>query len=43
MPVGLQLGADQWQDGLLLRAGVTYQRVTDWHRRRPPAIVEAQV
>jgi aspartyl-tRNA(Asn)/glutamyl-tRNA(Gln) amidotransferase subunit A len=39
MPVGVQLGSDQWQEGLLLRAGVAYQGVTDWHRMRPPALV----
>jgi aspartyl-tRNA(Asn)/glutamyl-tRNA(Gln) amidotransferase subunit A len=41
MPVGVQLGADQGQEALLLRAGVAYQGVTDWHRRRPPALVGA--
>jgi aspartyl-tRNA(Asn)/glutamyl-tRNA(Gln) amidotransferase subunit A len=41
MPVGVQLGADQWQEGLLLRAGVAYQGATDWHRMRPPALVGA--
>ncbi len=43
MPVGVQLGADQWQDALLLRAGVAYQRATDWHLRRPPVLVGASV
>lgn len=37
LPVGLQLAADQYRDSLLLRAGIAYQDVTDWHRRRPPA------
>jgi len=41
MPVGVQLGADRWQDALLLRAGLAYQSATDWHRRRPPAPVAA--
>jgi aspartyl-tRNA(Asn)/glutamyl-tRNA(Gln) amidotransferase subunit A len=41
MPVGVQLGADQWQESLLLRAGVAYQAVTDFHRRRPAALVAA--
>jgi aspartyl-tRNA(Asn)/glutamyl-tRNA(Gln) amidotransferase subunit A len=41
MPVGVQLGADQWQEPLLLRAGVAYQGATDFHRRRPPALVPA--
>ena len=41
MPVGVQLGADQWQEALLLRASVAYQAVTDFHRRRPAALVPA--
>jgi aspartyl-tRNA(Asn)/glutamyl-tRNA(Gln) amidotransferase subunit A len=41
MPVGVQLGADQWQEPLLLRASVAYQAVTDFHRRRPAALVPA--
>ena len=36
-----RLGADQWQEPLLLRAGVAYQSATDFHRRRPPALVPA--
>jgi aspartyl-tRNA(Asn)/glutamyl-tRNA(Gln) amidotransferase subunit A len=43
MPVGVQIGADQWQDRLLLRAGVAYQRATDWHLRRPPVLAGASV
>lgn len=35
LPVGMQLGADRYEDALLLRAGIAYQAVTDWHRRRP--------
>jgi aspartyl-tRNA(Asn)/glutamyl-tRNA(Gln) amidotransferase subunit A len=35
LPVGLQLGADQHEEALLVRAGVAYQSVTDWHRQRP--------
>lgn len=38
LPVGLQLAAAPWRDGLLLRAGDAYQRVTDWHARRPPHV-----
>jgi aspartyl-tRNA(Asn)/glutamyl-tRNA(Gln) amidotransferase subunit A len=41
MPVGVQLGADQWQEPLLLRASAAYQAVTDFHRRRPAALVPA--
>lgn len=35
-PVGGQLAAPRWRDGLLLLAGAAYQAQTDWHRRRPP-------
>jgi aspartyl-tRNA(Asn)/glutamyl-tRNA(Gln) amidotransferase subunit A len=38
LPIGLQLGAAPWQEGLLLRVGHAYQVVTDWHRRRPPSV-----
>jgi aspartyl-tRNA(Asn)/glutamyl-tRNA(Gln) amidotransferase subunit A len=37
MPTGVQLAAAPWRDGLLLRAGIAFQRVTDFHRARPPA------
>lgn len=36
LPVGVQLEAAWWQEPLLLRAGVAYQRATDWHLVRPP-------
>ena len=36
LPVGLQLVARHWEDGLVLRVGHALQQVTDWHRRRPP-------
>jgi aspartyl-tRNA(Asn)/glutamyl-tRNA(Gln) amidotransferase subunit A len=35
MPIGVQIEAGWWQEPLLLRAGVAYQRTTDWHLRRP--------
>jgi aspartyl-tRNA(Asn)/glutamyl-tRNA(Gln) amidotransferase subunit A len=37
LPTGLQLAAASWQDSLALRVGAAYQRVTDFHRQRPPA------
>jgi aspartyl-tRNA(Asn)/glutamyl-tRNA(Gln) amidotransferase subunit A len=37
MPIGLQLAAAWWDDDLLLRAGVAYERATDWHTYRPAA------
>jgi aspartyl-tRNA(Asn)/glutamyl-tRNA(Gln) amidotransferase subunit A len=36
LPIGLQLAAGPWRDGLLLRAAAAFQTVTDWHLRRPP-------
>jgi aspartyl-tRNA(Asn)/glutamyl-tRNA(Gln) amidotransferase subunit A len=35
LPVGLQLIGPPFAEELLLRAGDAYQRVTDWHTRRP--------
>ena len=35
LPVGMQLAANRWRDGLLLRTAVAYQGVTDWHTARP--------
>jgi aspartyl-tRNA(Asn)/glutamyl-tRNA(Gln) amidotransferase subunit A len=36
LPTGTQLAAAPWREGLALRAGVAFQRVTDFHRARPP-------
>jgi aspartyl-tRNA(Asn)/glutamyl-tRNA(Gln) amidotransferase subunit A len=36
MPVGLQLIADYFQEGLLLHAAHAYQQATDWHAMVPP-------
>jgi len=36
MPVGLQLVGPAFAEDRVLAAGHAYQRVTDWHRRRPP-------
>lgn len=35
MPVSLQLVGRAFDEATVLRAGHTYQQVTDWHRRRP--------
>ncbi len=35
LPIGMQLEAAPWHEHLLLRAGVAFQSVTDWHRRWP--------
>ena len=34
-PVGAQLAAARWRDGLVLRTGAAVQTMTEWHRRRP--------
>lgn len=35
MPVGVQLIAAHWAEGLLAQAGAAFQSATDWHRRHP--------
>ena len=35
VPVGFQLVGRHLAEGLLLRAGHAYQKVTDWHTRHP--------
>ena len=35
LPIGLQLAARHFGEPTLLRLGHAYQRVTDWHTRRP--------
>jgi aspartyl-tRNA(Asn)/glutamyl-tRNA(Gln) amidotransferase subunit A len=35
LPTGAQLAAAPWRDALVLRAGHTVQKATDWHRLRP--------
>lgn len=36
LPIGHQLVGRPFAEAVLLRLGVAFQRVTDWHRRRPP-------
>ena len=41
LPVGLQLTARKMDEVTLLRTGAAYERATDWHDRRPPAVESA--
>jgi aspartyl-tRNA(Asn)/glutamyl-tRNA(Gln) amidotransferase subunit A len=38
LPVGMQLVARPWQEGLLLTAAHAYEHVTDWHHRLPAVL-----
>jgi amidase len=35
MPIGFQLIAADLAEGILLKAGAAFQRVSSWHRRHP--------
>lgn len=41
MPLGLQISGRPLEDGLVLRAGDAYQRLTSFHLDRAPAVLEA--
>jgi len=36
LPLGLSITGDLSCENTILQIGMTYQRETDWHRRRPP-------
>jgi aspartyl-tRNA(Asn)/glutamyl-tRNA(Gln) amidotransferase subunit A len=38
LPVGVQLVSRWWQEPSLLQAGIAYQKLTDWHDRRPASM-----
>lgn len=38
LPLGLQLVARYFAEDVMFAAADAYQRATDWHRRRPPAV-----
>ncbi|MBI07708.1 MAG: glutamyl-tRNA(Gln) amidotransferase subunit A (Glu-ADT subunit A) [Rhodospirillaceae bacterium] len=40
LPIGVMLEAKWWNEALLFRAGVAYQSMTDWHRRRPALLTK---
>jgi len=42
LPIGFQLQAPPLAEPLLLQAADRFQRLTDWHRRRPKAIGEVR-
>ena len=35
LPVGMQIAAGRWRDGLVLNLGHAFQQATDWHRMTP--------
>jgi len=37
MPIGAQLEAAPWREDVLIRAGLAWQQMSDWHLRRPNA------
>lgn len=43
LPIGMQFIARPFADALTLRVGDAYQRITDWHARRPKLPQEVQV
>ena len=36
LPIGLQIAGARFNEATVLRLGHAYQRITDWHTRRPP-------
>jgi aspartyl-tRNA(Asn)/glutamyl-tRNA(Gln) amidotransferase subunit A len=38
LPVGMQIIGDAFDESTVLRIGHAFQRLTDWHRRKPPLL-----
>lgn len=38
LPLGLSITGDLYAENTILQIGMIFQRETDWHRRRPPAL-----
>jgi aspartyl-tRNA(Asn)/glutamyl-tRNA(Gln) amidotransferase subunit A len=43
IPLGLQIAAPLWAESSVLALATAYQRVTDWHKRRPALQPDAKV
>jgi aspartyl-tRNA(Asn)/glutamyl-tRNA(Gln) amidotransferase subunit A len=40
MPIGLQISGPPWEESRVLGLAHAYQQATDWHLRRPPALLK---
>jgi aspartyl-tRNA(Asn)/glutamyl-tRNA(Gln) amidotransferase subunit A len=40
LPIGFSLVGRRGEDATVLEAARTFQRLTDWHERRPPGVPE---
>jgi aspartyl-tRNA(Asn)/glutamyl-tRNA(Gln) amidotransferase subunit A len=36
LPIGMQVVGRPFDESMVLRVGASYERATEWHRRRPP-------
>jgi aspartyl-tRNA(Asn)/glutamyl-tRNA(Gln) amidotransferase subunit A len=43
LPIGLQIVGKAFDEPMVLRVADAYQRLTDWHTRRPPVVDEVHV
>jgi aspartyl-tRNA(Asn)/glutamyl-tRNA(Gln) amidotransferase subunit A len=42
LPLSLQIAGRPFEDGLVMRVGDAYQRITDWHLQVPPLVSELE-